>query len=389
MAGVLAWLAVIALLWMYAWFRLGGIDLRALDDDVEPLGVAGVASPAGTVTVLVALTESRDPTRPVVPDLAAPVALVQVGGGRTDAAVLLLPLEMQLTVEGHGGMDVGEVHQSGGTDSLVQAVLDYTGVNIDHVVALTIDALPELAEIVGTIELCMPEGCRPATGAEVRESLRDSDPERVVRTVAGALRGVATVLETRSAMLSPLAAKRAIDVVATQIDTDVSLRGRELARVAGLLSTSLPLSVDAVPMLRHPVSGEIIPLDEAAAIRFQHLREGTPLQPRDLSEELESLSFAGVRVAVLNGAGIAGLAGRVEAELVAEGLNSIGTGNAPAFERELSLVTYRGGDTLVELAAIMVAELLDGAELERADRPLRFEGDGVDILVTAGAHLDD
>jgi hypothetical protein len=387
---VVLWALLVGLLWAYTWFRLGGIDLRPLDEEAEsPLGSLGIAAPDDAVTVMVVLTEPRDPTRPVEPDLAAPVALVQVGGPRADAAVLLLPEAMPVTVDGDGRASVAEVHAQGGSELLLQAILDYTEVRIDHAVTLTVDALPELVDVIGEIELCMPEGCRPADGADVRAGQRDPDPRRVVRTVAGAMHGVASALEARSAITSPFAARRAVDIIARDIDTDVSLRGRELSRTAAVLARSVPLSIDIVPLLRHPVTDELIPLEEPAMVRFEHLRAGTPFEPREVGEEIGDLNFGSVRISVLNGAGIAGLAGRVEQLLIDDGFRTVGTGNAPAFARDRSQVTYRGGDPYVELAAIRLAELLDDAELELATQVLRFEGDEVDIVVTAGADADD
>ncbi|MEX0868694.1 MAG: LCP family protein [Nitriliruptoraceae bacterium] len=389
-AVLVVWALLVGVLWGYAWFRLGGVDLRPLDDveDAAPLGSLGLQAPDGAMTVMVVLTGPVDPTRPVPPDLAAPVALVQAGGPRTDTAVLLLPQELPVTVAGDGQVTIAEVYTETGSEGLLTALLDYTEIRIDHVVTLTIDALPQLVDILGEIELCLPEGCRQADGDTVRDELGDDNSARVARVVAGAVHGVASRLEVRAAVFSPLAARRAVDVVATEIETDVSLRGRELARVAEVLAEPTTLRVDAVPIVRHPTTDAIIPLEEAALVRFQHLRDGTPLTSRDLDEELGALDYSHVDIAVLNGAGIAGLAGRVDEHLTAEGFTTVGTGNAAAFERERSLVSYRGGDPTVELAAIRIAELLD-AELEIAATGPQFEGDEVDIVVTAGAHLDD
>ncbi len=387
-AVLVVWALLLALLWGYAWFRLGGIDLRALDDDEQdPLGAVGASAPDDAVTVLVTMTEPRDPTRPAEPELAAPVAIVQVGGPRDHAAVLLFPVDLPVSVDEDGVESVAQVHAAGGTELLAEAIIDYTEVRLDHVVTFSVDALPRLVDVVGPIELCMPDGCREVGASQVDAGQRDEDPEVVVRTVAGAVRGVASVLEARSVVTSPIAAMRAIDVVAEEIDTDVSLRGRGLVRLAETLTTSLPISIDTVPTLRHPDTGEFVPLDEPAMVRFHHLQQGTPFEPRELTDELDAYVAGGVRVAVLNGAGVAGLAAHVEAILVAEGLRSVGTGNAPTFERDTTLVAYRPADARVETAAILLAELLGDVDLERLAQDPEFEGTPVDIVVTAGADL--
>jgi hypothetical protein len=90
---------------------------------------------------------------------------------------------------------------------------------------------------------------------------------------------------------------------------------------------------------------------------------------------------------VLNGAGVTGLAGRIQTELEASGFTVIGTANAPIFDRERTVVSYREDEEAAAFAAIRVSEALGGVELDPlAGRPT-FEGEEVDLLVTAGGDL--
>ncbi len=385
----LVWALLLGALWGYAWARLGGIDLRSLDGDVEPLGVDGAVAPQGTTNVLVTLTELRDPTRPVEPGLRADVALVQVGGPRQDPVVLLLPVDLSMGVDGHGLMTLAEIQVEGGSDLLTRAVVDYTGVRVDHVVSLSVEALPRLVDAIGEVELCLPEGCRSVTGAQVAAGQFDDDPVHVARVVAGTVRGVARAFDGSSTWRSPLTARRAVDVVAEQVETDVALRGRALLDLAQVLAQPVSPVIDVVPVLRHPRTGAIVPLDEPAELRFQQLRDGTPLQPGSGDDELRVLVLRDVTIAVFNGAGIQGLAASVQDRLRDAGVPTVGTGNAPSFAQDRSLVTYRSGDDRIELAAIHVAELLGDVDLEPVDRPPTFEGEDVDIAVTAAADLVD
>lgn len=387
----LAWALLLGLLWGYAWLRLGGVDLRALDGDTPQLGTIGAVAPAGATTVLVTMTEPRDPTRPRDPALAAPVALVQIGGPRDEApAVLLLPIELEAHVDGVGPMTLADIQVERGADTLLQAVIDYTGVRIDHVVALTVDALPQLVEIVGGVEVCLPDqGCRETSAAQVWASQRGDDPVVVARTVAATVDAVATALRATSVVRSPFAARRAIEVVATEFETDISLRGRELLHAAQALADLPALTVDVVPVVRNPATGNIVPLDEPAAERFQHLQQGTPFDAGDPQEEIDRLLLRGLRIAVLNGAGIEGLAAHVQAQLQEAGVRTVGTGNAPVFDRLRTLVTYDASDSRTETAALRLAELIEPWDVEPAEQPLTFEGDEVDILVIAGASSAD
>lgn len=384
-AVVVVWMLIMLALWVYAWFRLGGIDLRALDDDTTQLGVEGAVAPPGAVTALVIVTEVRDRTRLDPPALAGPVGIVQVGGPRDQPAILLLPVDMVAATDGHAPRALATIHADGGTDAIAQAVIDYTQVRIDHVISVSIEALPRLVDIVGSIEICLTDGCRPATADQVRSGLRDADDDQWARLVAATVRGVATELSTRSVALAPLAAKRAVDVVAEELETDVSLRGRRVLELSAMLAAPTPLEIDRVPLLHHPVTGEVVPLDEPALVRFQHLQVGTPFEVRDVDEELARLVLADLRIGVLNGAGIAGLAAQVQADLAAEGLRVVGTGNTPIFDHATTTVAYAPGDQRIAVAAEMIAEMLGGASVVEHFSVLRFDGQPVDVLVTAGA----
>jgi len=385
----LGWALLIGALWVYAWFQLGGLDLRATDPDAATLGSVGAEAPADATTVLVALTGSRDPTIPREPELIAPVALVQFGAGRELPAVLLLPTDLVVSVDGLGQATLDEVHDEGGEDLLARAVIDYAEVRVDHVVSLTEDALPELVEVLGDVEICTPTGCTPASPQQIRTAQRSGDDEILISTLTDVVRGIGRAMDTGSVVRSPLTAKRAVDVVADEVRTDVSLRGRTLLSFAEALGSVTAVEHDRLPLLRNPETGEIVPLEEPIMVRFQHLREGTPLLASDDEpEDLEGLVIDQVEVAVLNGAGVAGLAGDVQVQLEAEGFRVIGTGNAASFGRPTTIVAYGPEPETVEAAAVILAERLgDGVQLDRRDQAPTFEGQPVDVLVTVGTDL--
>jgi hypothetical protein len=108
-------------------------------------------------------------------------------------------------------------------------------------------------------------------------------------------------------------------------------------------------------------------------VRYEHLRQGTSFAGVDGEAEEEDL-LRGIEVAVLNGAGVDGLAGQVQVLLEASGFRVVGTGNAPSFGRETTTISYREDDPVAELAAVRLAELLEGAQLDPLTRDLTFEG---------------
>jgi hypothetical protein len=381
------WVAMIGGLWVYAWAKLGGVELSSLDGEVTPLGVTGARAPAEATTVLVAMTGPVDPTVPRPSELVAPVVLVQYGGPRSEPAALVLAEELTTTVDGAGELTFAEVQLAGGEDLLVRAVTDYTEIRIDHVVSVSSDALPRLLETFGDLEVCGPGGCGQPTTEQLLVALAQSQDTEYVRTVAATVRAAADRVELTWVLRSPIAAKRVIDVVSEEITTDVSLRGARLLAVADALQAAGELDVGEVPHIVNPSSGGIVPLEEPAAVQFQHLRDGTPLTPQDEAETEEAL-VSDVRVAILNGAGIDGLAGRVQLQLETAGYVVVGTGNAPSFDRTTTVVNYVEGDPMVEYVAVLLAEKLGGASLEPVAQEPTFEGEPVDVLVTAGEDLD-
>lgn len=379
---------VAAALWGYAWTRLGGDEVPALVADVEALGAEGARAPGTATTFLVATTAPRDPTIPRGPELVGPVWLLQVGGPREVPALLLLPEDLPVSVDGAGVATLAEVQVAGDGDGLVRAVTDYTGVRIDHLVSAEEDVLPQLIGHLGPVEVCDDgAGCREVDADLARRELADASPETRAALTASLLRGVAATTTTWDRLRSPVATKRGIDTVAG-VHTDVSLRGTGLLDLARVLEDAPSPEVATLPLLRNPQTGSSVLLEQAETI-FQRFAEGAPLDGAVGDDGLQQV-IGEVEVVVLNAAGIPGLAGRIEARLVAAGFLVTGTGNATAFEEGApSVIRYVEGDQAAEATAILLGERLPDAGLEPVDRLSDFEGGPVRVQVLAGADLDD
>ncbi len=135
--------------------------------------------------------------------------------------------------------------------------------------------------------------------------------------------------------------------------------------------------------MRNPTTGELVVLAESAMLRFSRLQDGLPLAGIDPAEDLERLRSV-VDVAVLNGAGVVGLAALVEADLAAAGFEVAGTGNDVRFDRQETVISYRAGDVEAEPVAFLLVDLLPGARVEAVDRELALDGAPVSIVVVLG-----
>jgi hypothetical protein len=390
LTAVAIWALALGVLWIHAWLQLGPDDIPALTDEEEAaaLVATGATAPQDATTLLVVLTEDRDPTVPREPGLVGSPVLVQTGGTRDGAAALILPRELSVMVEGEGERSLAQVQAAGGADLLVRTLVDHTGVRIDHVVSAASDLLPRLVDELGPLEVCTSAGCARPTADELRAELDVADDRDRVRLTADVLRAVGDELGPAWAVTAPVEAWRLTELLASDVRTDASLRPSDLFAVADALATETPLEVDQLPLVVNPQTDEAVPLLEPAQVRYEHLRQGTSFARVDGEAEEEDL-LRGIEVAVLNGAGVDGLAGQVQVLLETSGFRVVGTGNAPSFGREATTVSYREDDAVAELAAVRLAELLEGAQLDPLTRDLTFEGNAVDVQVIVGADRID
>lgn len=401
-AAVVVVVALLAgVVWSYAWLRLGPSSFAALEEELTVLGAEPASSPPGATTLLVVVTEPVvDRTVPGEPALAAPVMLVQFGGPREVPAAVVLPENLPVAAEGEQLLTLAQIQASGGVDGIVRAVGDYAGMRPDHVVAATTELMPSLTAALGPIERCGVTGCREVTPDDARLLLSQGSPEERIEATVQLLGDLARQVEGVRALREPLTARRVVDAVAAGLDTDVSLRGVALLRVASVLSEPHQVQIARIEAETDPETGELIVLPERAEIRFQQLRDGSPLPP-DEPDEPDEPGHDGVdapeapepdaeqpSLAVLNGAGVPGLAGDVRARLEANGFAVIGTGNAEVFDRALTEVGYLDVSSAAQQLAEEVATRLGDVVVVPVPGGPRFEGEPVDVLVTVGADLD-
>lgn len=380
------WGLLVGLLWLLGSNQLRGVPLSSLRDDVLMLGASGARAPEDATTMLLLLVEPLDPTVRRPSPLVAPPVVLQFGGERTEPAALVLPDTIEVVVDGEGLMTFDDIQRELGADRLARAVIDYTEVRLDHVVAVSSDALPGLVRVLGPLEVCGGWGCDEPTPDDVRAWLRDPDPEEVLARGAAVLRAVAGSVDSSLFVRRPLAGRDLVEVLAEQVVTDVDLGVRDLLDLAVGLREPMPIDVDRIPMVRNPTTGELVVLEESAMLRFQRLRDGLPFEDIDPEEDVERLrSVTGV--AVLNGAGVAGLAAQYEAQLVSEGFIVEGTGNDVRFDRERTVINYLAGDREAEPVAFLLAEQFPTAAIEAVDAPPLFEGEPVAIVVLLGRDL--
>jgi len=380
------WGAFVGLLWLTGSSQLRGVPVAALRDDVLMLGASGARAPADATTVLLLLVEPLDPTVLRPSPLAGSPVIVQVGAGRELPAALVLPSSIEVVVDGRGLMRLDEVQRELGADRLTQAIIDYTEVRLDHVVVMSTEALPALIRLLGPLEVCGGWGCSEPTPDDVRAWQRDPDPGVVINRSVAVLRALAADLDASLFVRRPLLGREVVGVLAGQIVTDVDLGIRRLLELSPSLAVATRIDIDRLPMVTNPSTGELVVLEESAMLRFQRLRDGLPFEAIDPDEDIARLRTI-TPVAILNGAGVAGLAAQLQAQLSSAGFIVAGTGNDVRFDRERTVINYRRDDREAEVVAYLLAEQFPGALLEPVERGLEFEGQRVPIIVVLGRDL--
>jgi len=377
------WGAVVGAVWVYGSSRLQGTPIDALREDVLLLGASSARSPGDATTLLLLLVEPLDPTVRRPSALVTAPVILQFGGERELPAALVLPLQMEVFVDGRGSMRLDDVQRELGHDRLTQAIMDYTEVRVDHVVMSSTELLPGLVRLLGPLEVCGANGCSEPTPDDVRAWLRVDSPAEVIRRSADVVRAVSVALDLRAIATSPLLTRRVIDLLAEQLVTDAGLGLGRLLDIGGPLSEPRRLDIDTVPLVRNPSTGELVVLEEAAMLRFQRLRDGLAFEAIEPEVDVARLQTV-TEVAVLNGAGVTGLAALVEVELRNAGFVVVATGNDVRFDRSRTVINYLQGDREAEPVAFLLAEQLPGSVVEAVGLPLMVEGRAVSIVVLLG-----
>ncbi|MFP4234159.1 MAG: LCP family protein [Nitriliruptoraceae bacterium] len=265
------------------------------------------------------------------------ILLLSVQGRR--AALLSFPRD--LWVERCDGT-VGRINAApaiGGSACLADSVRRLSGIHPQHVVRVTFGGFRDVVDAVGGVEICLdqpiadrdagidlPAGCQTLDGADalgyVRVRKIDDDFARMERQqrFVGAL----TAAVLRPAVLAnPAAQWRLAGAVGDAVTVDDGLGPLALGRLA-LAAPALARgevvteTVPSTPFTTPAGAWVLAPVQPDAEGLFTRFRSGQILAEAETGAEAAPLP-ADVPVTVANGAGIAGLAGRVADRLRARG----------------------------------------------------------------------
>ncbi|HEX2028316.1 MAG TPA: LCP family protein [Nitriliruptorales bacterium] len=403
-------LGTAGLLYGYAGNRIARRDIDCLADAVAGcVAAADVPRPVeGVRNVLVVGTDSREGlsqqqlTELGTEDVAGPVRadtimLVHMSPQRDDVVMVSFPRDLRAAVPGEGVHKLNAARALGGPELLVRTVEDFTGIAIHHYVEVNIAGFLRLVDVVGGVAVCLEEPLvDPEAGADIpagRHVLTGKDAAGYVRARKSDPRGDLGRIERQQLFLrqaldrvmsprtlaNPLRVKRLIDRGARAVVTDSGFSTAQMFRLAWSFKN---LDPDRVTMLTVPSDAGrsyVEARPEAAEALFQAIRADRPL-PADQPAAPAAPDPTDIRIELLNGAGIDGLAAAVAEQLQERQLRVTETGNAERFGVERTRIEHAAGD---ESLARHVGAYFPSARLAEVDQM----GDNADIRVVLGSDL--
>ncbi|TLM99000.1 MAG: LytR family transcriptional regulator [Actinobacteria bacterium] len=297
--------------------------------------------------------------------------------------MLSIPRDTRVVIPGHGAKKINDAYAIGQAELAVKTVEDFTGVPVNHFMAINFEGFEKAVDAIGGVWVDVP--------TEINDKKADRSPgHRAAHVDAGyqLLDGEHALTFVRSRayadadftrMKNQQAFFRALaDQVATK--TNVARIPRLVSSIAPYISTDMSL----MDMLRTAqalqgagskrvytatLSGEwrspFVYTDEAKmAELLGKMQDGQPFEPKPVSSETTKTAGAAtggtgaaekapadISVTIRNGAGIAGCAKQAASILKAQAFDVVDTGNAGQFVYDNTLVIYKKDKAAAEQVA--------------------------------------
>jgi LCP family protein required for cell wall assembly len=321
------------------------LSTRIPREDVDNL-----ARSSSPMHVLVAGSDSREG---LTRDRQRELGTGFTGGTRTDTIFVmtirggdvgLLAFPRDLWVERCDG-STGRINVAvsiGGPSCLVETVRRTSGLDIQHYVGVTFGGFVDVVDAVGGVEMCLdepirdadahidlPAGCQVLEGTDalgyVRVRKIDNDLQRIARQQEF-LRALAGEVAAPSTLLNPLRLFELGNEAGDAISVDRRLGPIDMVRLArggmGLAQGNAVTHTVPVTVASRGGAAVLDAAEPEASQLYARFRDGSIL-----NEARAGVSPDDVRVSVLNGSGVSGLAGRTGELLQERGYDVAEIGN--------------------------------------------------------------
>lgn len=313
--------------------------------------------------------------------------LVSVKPGEKKAAVISIPRDTLVSIPGHGQQKINAANAFGGPALAIETVKELTGLDVNHYVLMDFEGFKQIVDAVGGVKMHVdvaihdkyagdvPAGDVVLDGNTALAFVRarhdsESVPAGDLDRVKNQRKFLQAMLSTVSHVRNPFKLMNVVDAASKNIKTDLTFLqivslGRKLQGAGDQMQMA---TVPGTP--KYTRGGWYYIVDEDAFQQMLETFKSAQEVPREPEAESESSSDEreGIKVTVLNGTGVAGLAAKVAGDLGKAGYGGVNTGNAEgAYSR--TTVYYAPGESS---KAGLVASDLEGAR-----EPVIEEGAGV------------
>ena len=314
--------------------------------------------------------------------------LIHLSAKQDKALLVSFPRDLYVEVPGSGMGKINTAFAKGGPALTIATVEKLTDIRIDHYIEVNFGGFQKMVDALDGVEVCLPEAAKekdsgidlPAGKSIVkgpqalafvrqRKGLPRGDIDRIGRQqqFLGAMLRRAT---SKGILLRPDRLLGFLNTVTDSIQVDNKLTFNTLKDLALRLKDLDPAKVTFVTVpidrLAKRNGQSVILMDEIGAEQlFTSIREddkvpGASEAPAAAPNNL-IVAPSRVRVRVLNGAGIKGLAARAADDIRKVGFKIVDTGNADATNYEDTIVRH-GPDR--EDSARTLAAAVPGAKLQ-------------------------
>ena len=350
--------------------------------------VEGLASDGSPTHVLIVGSDSReDMTREEQNELttgreggnlADTILVASFQGG--EAALLSFPRDLYVTrCDGSQGR-INAAYNIGGTGCLAQTVSNLSGLPIHHTMKVRFLGFRDIVDAVGGVEMCLddpirdaaavidlPAGCQTLDGPDalgyVRVRKIDSDFGRIERQQEF-LRALGSQVADPATLANPLRWFQLANAGGSAVTASRSTGPIDLVQIGWGMRGLRGAPTYTVPGSPATIGGAAVlePVQSEAGPLFDRFRTGAVLG-ESVDDGATSVAREDVEVAVLNGAGVEGLAGNVADELSARGFEIARVGNTDATER--TVIRHPAGQA--DAAELLASEVPTDVPVEEAD----------------------
>lgn len=369
---VLKWTAIVLVLVIVGLLVWGYVWLKGKEGKMRIPGIAGALDKAESgepVNTLIVGVDRGSVEGEGGPGRSDIIMLTSTGGREKNAAVVSIPRDSLVPIPGHGTDKINAAHQFGGSELIIDTVRRLTGMPINHYVEIDFEGFKRIVNAMGGVPMHIdvaindkyagkvPAGDVVLNGDMALALVRarydlESVPGGDLDRVKNQRRFMAAMLSTVSRQRNPFTLIRIVNAVAENVKTDLTFLdmfslGRSLR---GMSSGKVKLAT--APGQNKNIGGGwyfIIDMPQFEDLLRNLNTGGEPLDtgtgsttPPDSAGGAEKPGRGEIKVEVLNGTKVSGLAASVSGELKKKGYVVLSSGNAKgAYDR--TTVYYADG----------------------------------------------